>query len=55
MTKKSDELYSPEETEQRVKKALIGAFRAPMPLKAVPGKPRASRVKPASGKPRKSA
>jgi hypothetical protein len=47
--------YSPEETEQRVTKALKGAFRAPLPLKAVPRKPRASRVKTAIRKARKSA
>ena len=43
------EQYSPEETEQRVRKALRGAFRgSPTQLKDIPRKPRASRVKVAS-------
>jgi len=48
--------YSPEETERRVQRALTGAFKgAPTPLKAVRRKPRASRVKTAICKARKSA
>jgi hypothetical protein len=48
--------YSQEETEQRVQRALRGAFKgAPTPLKVIPRKPRASRVKTAIRKARKSA
>lgn len=48
--------YSQEETEQRVRRALKGAFKSsPTPLKAVPRKPRASRAKTAIYKARKSA
>jgi hypothetical protein len=38
--------YTEEETDSRVKRALTGAFKgSPTPLKTVPRKPRASRVK----------
>jgi hypothetical protein len=48
--------YSPEETEQRVRKALRGAFRgSPTQLKDIPRKSRASRVKAASAATSKSA
>jgi hypothetical protein len=48
--------YSAEETEQRVQRALRGAFKnSPTPLKAVPRKPRASRVNTAIRKARKTA
>jgi len=48
--------YSEQETERWVQYALIGAFKgAPTPLKAVPRKPRASRVKTTIRKARKSA
>lgn len=50
------ENFSQEETERRVQRALVGAFKgAPTPLKAVPRKPRASKVKTAIRKARKSA
>jgi hypothetical protein len=50
------ESYSAEEIEQRVQCALKGAFKgSPTPLKAVPRKPRASRVKAAIRKAQKSA
>ena len=57
MTAKADEdQYSQEETEQRVQRALTGAFKSsPTQLKAVPRKPRMSRVKTAIRKARKSA
>ena len=55
-TTKSSDQYSPEETEQRVRKALRGAFRgSPTQLKDIPRKPRASRVKAATRKVRKIA
>lgn len=56
MPKDSEEAYSVEETERRVKRALSGAFKAsPTPLKAVPRKPRMSKIKAALHKARKSA
>jgi len=49
---KSDESYSDEETRQRLRKILRGAFSGPpTPLKAVPtkqGKPRAKKASSAS-------
>jgi hypothetical protein len=56
MSKKSDDQYSSEEVEQRVQRALSGAFKgSPTTFKAVPRKPRASRLKAASPKKRKTA
>ena len=58
MDKKNEQQdqFSTEETEQRVRAALRGAFRgSPTQLKDIPRKPRASRVKAASPKTRKSA
>jgi hypothetical protein len=50
------EEYSEAETEQRVQRALNGAFKSSaMTLKAVPRKPRASRVKGSIRKTRKTA
>jgi hypothetical protein len=50
------EQYSQDETEQRVRKALRGAFRgSPTQLKDIPRKPRGSRVKTASAASAKSA
>ena len=52
---KSDYQYSPEETEQRVRATLRGAFRgSPTQLKDIPRKPRASRVKASSAASAKS-
>ena len=54
--KSDDDQYSPEETEQRVKRALKGAFdRSAVPLKTIPRKPWASRRKAATAKKRKKA
>lgn len=51
-----DDKYSDQETEQRVQRALKGAFKgSPTQLKDVPRKPRASRAKSAIRKTRKSA
>lgn len=57
MTDKSDgEQYTADETEQRVRAALRGAFKgSPTQLKNIPRKPRASRVKASIRKARKSA
>jgi hypothetical protein len=56
MPKDSEESYSSEEIERRVQRALAGAFKSsPTPLKAVPRKPRAGRIKAALRKARKSA
>lgn len=53
---KDSDQYSPEEIEQRVKRALKGAFdRSPLPLKEIPRKPWASRRKAATAKSRKKA
>lgn len=53
---RDDAKYSSEETEQRVRAALRGAFKgSPTQLKDIPRKPRASRVKGASRKARKTA
>jgi hypothetical protein len=52
------EQYTPEETEQRLRKIMRAAFSGPpTPLKDIPkrnGKPRASRVKAATRKARKA-
>lgn len=54
--KENAKQYTIEETEQRVRRALKGAFgRSPTPFKAVPRKPRASRGTFTSRKPRKKA
>jgi len=56
MSKADTDQYSPEETEQRVRAALRGAFKgSPTQLKDIPRKPRASRTPPASRKVRKTA
>lgn len=59
MDKKSSDQqdqYGPEETEQRVRATLRGAFKgSPTQLKDIPRKPRASRTKPATPKARKTA
>lgn len=57
MTKQPDsDKFSADETEQRVKKALEGAFKgAALPLKGAPRKPRSRRRKTASPKARKIA
>jgi hypothetical protein len=53
---KPEDQYSQQETEQRVQRALVGAFKgSPTSFKAVPRKPRASRPKGASLKRRKTA
>lgn len=53
---KLDDQRSPEETEQRVRAALRGAFKgSPTQLKDIPRKPRASRVKITTRKARKTA
>jgi len=48
--------YSPEETEQRVRKALRGAFRgSPTQLKDIPRKRSLGRAQSGTKKPRKTA
>jgi hypothetical protein len=53
MTRKSDDQYSDEEAQRRLKSALRGAFRgSPTPLKRIPkksGGPRATKARSASG------